>query len=280
MAGYTSPLRSFLKPLLFKLAGPGFYKRLQAKAMIKNLDERRADEPELELLPQLIKPGESAIDVGANYLYITMLLARLTGKGAVHALEPVPFTYEVGEMILKHYKPGNVTLHKKGASNENKSAVFNLPLQDFGAISAGQAHIGGRDNEVVKDKAQYPYIFQKHNQVTCELVRLDDYLKDVANLGFVKIDIEGAEVFALEGMQALLREHKPIILLEIVEAFLEGFGKSGKDIELLLGAMGYQLYHYNASTKQLTPAQSPFPESNFLAVPIEKMERIAALIKQ
>ncbi|MEI9806548.1 MAG: FkbM family methyltransferase [Bacteroidota bacterium] len=49
----------------------------------------------------------------------------------------------------------------------------------------------------------------------CEVVDIDSFLlPKLKKLTFVKIDIEGAEYFALKGMEKTLQQFKPVILIE------------------------------------------------------------------
>ena len=55
-----------------------------------------ADEPEYQLLPTLVSPGDWVLDIGANVGHYTLELARLVGpQGRVIAFEPVPETFSV-----------------------------------------------------------------------------------------------------------------------------------------------------------------------------------------
>jgi FkbM family methyltransferase len=56
--------------------------------------------------------------------------------------------------------------------------------------------------------------------------------------GFVKVDVEGAEVFVVEGMQSTLAEHRPIVLVEYHENW-QPPGRGLADIRRLLEGHGY-----------------------------------------
>ena len=46
-------------------------------------------------------------------------------------------------------------------------------------------------------------------------VTLDTLVKDEPRVDIVRMDIEGSEGLALQGMQSLLRTHRPILLTEL-----------------------------------------------------------------
>ena len=56
----------------------------------------------------------------------------------------------------------------------------------------------------------------------------------------IKIDVEGAEPFVLEGMRDTLREHRPVVILEVHPTWLPEGVKSA-EVEALLTDLGYRL---------------------------------------
>ena len=80
MASVHSPVRKFLKPILFKLFGKSVYPWFQFKAKARDIDSRLVEEKEMELLPLLLTANDEAIDIGANYAYYTERLAHLCKK--------------------------------------------------------------------------------------------------------------------------------------------------------------------------------------------------------
>src|SRR6478609_3033705 len=52
-------------------------------------------EPEMAVIPHLLPAGGCALDLGANFGLYTHFMARTVGpQGSVHAVEPVPTTFE------------------------------------------------------------------------------------------------------------------------------------------------------------------------------------------
>lgn len=63
--------------------------------------------------------------------------------------------------------------------------------------------------------------------------------------GFVKLDIEGFEVFALRGMVEMLKRAKPILFIEVNRGALEANGHTPEDItSLLRDYVGYRSLKY------------------------------------
>lgn len=275
MASVHSPLRSFLKPLLFKIFGKKFYTRFQFYAKIKDIDNSLVVEKEMELLPYFLNKNSNAIDIGANYAYFTVPMAKYANK--VFAYEPIPFTYTVCNMLIKHYKLKNVELFPQGVGETNETKRFNVPVVDFGGISAGQAHMAERNNEL-KGKEKH-YQFTKNEFHDCEVVSLDKTITDPTPISFIKIDIEGAEYFALKGMQQLIQTHRPVILLEINPFFLDGFNIKESDLKNFIQQNKYKTYLYSEALKKLQSFDEAYFESNFIIIPEEKISQFNTIIE-
>ena len=266
MASVQSSVRRMLKPLLFRLLGRRGYFHMQVYAKAKDIRERLVEEKEMALLPRLIDEGDHVLDIGANFAYYsTRLSALVGGAGKVTAFEPIPFTHDVCFALLKKLGATNVALFQKGVGARDDQVEFSVPLQDFGAMSAGQAHMAERNNEL-EGKENY-YSFNRATEFTCHVVALDDFLTlDERPLSFVKIDIEGAEFYALQGMRGLLEEHRPVVLIEIQPFFLEGFGIEESALVKLIDQLGYDLYLYHQGSGKLRPHPDALIDSNYLMI--------------
>jgi FkbM family methyltransferase len=278
MASVKSPIRTMVKPILFKLLGNRFYKYAQAYGKIKDIKNRLVEEKEMVLLPYFATLGSQTIDVGANYAYFTERLSKLVGeKGEVYAFEPIPFTFSVLELIVKKLKLNNAFIYRKGVSNSNETVTFTVPKMGYGTISAGQAHISDRKNDL-PDKYEN-YKFDDEEKVACEIVALDDFLgQKLNNVSFIKIDIEGAELFAMQGMQNVIDRCKPVLLIEICPPFLHGFGITDDQLLTYIKELGYQIFNYNEKSNKLELLNKALWESNFILIPNEKISNYKNLM--
>lgn len=68
------------------------------------------------------------------------------------------------------------------------------------------------------------------------LVRIDDL--DLADLGFLKLDIEGSEPSALRGARETLKRFKPIVLFEDKKLWVKHFGEPKDACESVLKELG------------------------------------------
>lgn len=280
MVSVNSPFRRFVKPVLFKLFGKRLYKHFQYLGKLKDIKERLVEEPEIELLPYFIQEQDEVLDIGANYAYYTERMANLCKKGKVYAFEPIPFTAEVAQKIIKKLRLDNVVFYQKGVSNKRETVKFSVPKLDFGAISAGQAHIGTRNNDLIKGSEFH--ISDNYETFDCEVVDIDTFLlPSLKNLTFIKIDIEGAEYFALQGMKNTLLQFKPVILIEIVSLFLKSFNVSIEEFQHYIEKeLGYVIFEYDQPAKKLIQITGkPIEkEKNHILIHADKVKNFSHLI--
>jgi len=74
-------------------------------------------------------------------------------------------------------------------------------------------------------------------------VKLDDFVKE-NNISpdLIKIDTEGAEFHILQGGAEYLKEHDPVICLEVHAKWLEKLGITTRQLVDLLDSFGYKIY--------------------------------------
>ena len=142
-------------------------------------------EPEIvSLMRQLVQPGDTVVDIGAENGYHTCLLSRLVGdEGCVYSFEPEPANRARLFRSLELNQIGNVEVIAKvlGEQPGTVSLFPNGPLTSVGYVRAGS-----RDG------------------IKVECVRLDDELPSKIKVSLIKMDIEGSEWRVLNGMPRIL----------------------------------------------------------------------------
>lgn len=279
MASVNSPLRRLVKPLLHKVFGDRIYEWFHYYGKLRDIKLALVEEEEMALLPKLVGANDQVIDIGANFAYYTVRLAQLCRAGEVHAFEPIPSTFRTCRRIVRHFGLKNVSLHEAGVGAETATLSFQVPLQEIGTPSAGQAHLSGRDNQLAGRESYHP--FARHEEVRCQVVALDDpsWASRFERLSFVKIDIEGAEIFALRGMRSLLARFRPVVLLEVCPFFLKGFGVTEGELAQTARGMGYEFYRYRpAEGKLQAHPGSTFEDGNYFLIHSDRKPGLSALI--
>lgn len=155
--------------------------------------EGRSGEPELGLLPALVRPGSLAVDAGANRGVYALQLSRLCPR--VVACEPQPRLAR----RLAAATPDNVLVLPVALSSTPGEATLRVPV-----IGNVRAHTRGSLDEAVGGES--------HADVTVLRLRLDDLA--LTDVGFVKLDVEGHELPALDGAAETIRTSRPRLLIE------------------------------------------------------------------
>lgn len=156
------------------------------------------EEPEYALLDSLVNKGDWVIDVGANVGHYTKRFSELVGEsGRVVAFEPVPETFSLLSSNVQFFPHKNVTLINAAVSDKMDIAGISIPTFSSGLVNYYEAEVGG----------------VKEGELSVLELTLDSLLSN-ANVGLMKIDVEGHEAQALAGMQAIIEKCHPTIILE------------------------------------------------------------------
>ncbi len=191
----------------------------------------REHEPETQaVIAEVLRPGMTAIDVGANVGYLTLLMASAVApNGRVFALEPAPDNLTLlAENVRRNRLEGVVRVLPVAAGAERGRRP--LQLGRAGTLHTLHRVDGAGGAEIDVDVAP-----------------LDDLLDSVDGLldgpvGLVKIDVEGAEHAVLDGMARLLAAvPPPRLLVEWNPSALARAGSSPESLPRRLEAAGYRL---------------------------------------
>jgi FkbM family methyltransferase len=172
----------------------------------------------MNTLEELVEPGFVVYDVGANVGVYSVYASRLVGpKGHVYSIEANPVCVYLLRCNLGSTGNGNFTIIPIAVSDAPGSCRFK--------INYGNSNLGLTDESA---------LFEQKMGQEIQVSSLDfDSMKSSFNLrppDLIKIDIEGAEEYAIRGMRGSLVEHQPVLLLEI-----HGEQAAGATFELLDG---------------------------------------------
>jgi FkbM family methyltransferase len=159
----------------------------------------------------------TAIDVGANYGFVTKFLSKNFQK--VYSSEIIPYTRECLKTNVSRQGMNNVEVLDHGFSNENKTVdVF------FNAAWSGHASVVA--NEASGSK-----------QVSCPVKTIDSC--GYEDVDYIKIDVEGQELEVLQGAQQTIKKCKPMISIEVTFINPEGL-KRAYDACVFLESLNYK----------------------------------------
>jgi FkbM family methyltransferase len=154
-----------------------------------------------------LSPGQVAYDIGANIGYLSLVMARRVGPGGkVFSFEPAPNAYSVLQMNAR----------------VNRDIQFQ-PVHIALADTTGSEPFSFFDYDVVSRLGDHSQDWSDANVIDVTVETLDHY-RETAELpspNFVKIDVEGAEMRVLRGMEQTLRHARPTLLIEVHSDELE-----------------------------------------------------------
>ena len=130
---------------------------------------------------RLMGPGKLVLDIGAYVGYYTLLAAKAGAK--VYSFEPNPasFKYIVRNAQANGFQERVIAV-PKAVSDKNAMVSFFLS----------------------RDQSSLFHRSSGFEEVVVECARLDDLLSNEEVVDFIKMDVEGAELHALQGMEQTL----------------------------------------------------------------------------
>lgn len=166
----------------------------------------------LYLFRDLIKnnPGkyEVFLDIGANVGNHALYMSQLVGE--VHAFEPYAKVRASLEENIRINDLRNIHVHPVGLGNEEKKFPFYAPPDEN--LGAGSFFADHQDYNTYLGELQ--------------VVVGDQWLRglNIRRVDLIKMDIEGYERFALEGLQETLRRNRPVVVMELSPKTRETLG--------------------------------------------------------
>ncbi|MBQ5899808.1 MAG: FkbM family methyltransferase [Alistipes sp.] len=174
-------------------------------------------------LQQLVKEGDTVIDIGANLGYYTRPLADIVGAtGEVYAVEPVPVIFSVLKRNIGGRK--NVALLNYALGSEERTIeMANDSVAAAGYFGTGRNFVS--DGELSGDAIRFSAQMARGSKLFADLKRID----------FIKCDIEGYERVVIPELQPLIERHHPTVLIETD-------GETRQEIIKMFSQMGYRAY--------------------------------------
>jgi FkbM family methyltransferase len=193
------------------------------------------DEVPLKLLTNLAQKADTVFDVGANVGVISVMLARKMKPGSViHAFEPAPISYKyMADSARVQQGKARIIPHNYAISNGN-----------------GKLHFTNDNHSCTNHISDGPGL----NTIAVEAVTLD-WFCDTNKLApqVIKVDVEGAEYWALEGMLQVLKHNNVQVLMEIHQGFLMDHKIDGAMFANVINGIGYKVF--DTTGQQISPEQ-------------------------
>ncbi len=175
------------------------------------------------LLRRITKEGMVVVDAGAHIGYFTRLMAtRVGSKGRVYAFEPDTENLALLRKNTARFSTVE-TIPEALTSKEG-------PISFFHVVGSTGCHTTvGADNAT-------------HTTVRGTTLDIFKRKHGIRRIHLIKMDIEGGEWSALEGMQETLRTDSPSIVCEYNPSALSRSGKTPEAFLDIFDRYGYQLH--------------------------------------
>ena len=202
----------------------------------------------VDALKLYLTPEVTFFDLGANIGQYTLMSAPLVQE--VHSFEPFSGTYRLLKWNVQHNHLANVYLNELAISDQfGEATIYEGDATNTGSYSLRRSATSAERQYSIRTITLDEYVFG--SDLHCRLKKI-----------VLKIDIEGAELKALQGAPKVL-DLNPVIFLEAIDEHQKKFGNSITDLTRFLQARGYALH--SLSEKGPVPYSSSYP--NILALP-------------
>ncbi len=209
--------------------------------------DKEYEEFSLDLLDYLVGENGVAIDIGSHYGIYSLLSARKAKK--VYAFEPVPENFEI---LKKNIQDNNfqdiITPINKAVSDKKGDVTFNMT---WASDSAG--FYEHPNAEVIK-------------KITVHTNSIDQELKDVRDVEFIKIDTEGHELHVLDGLKTTLRNNKKAkMLIEFNPECLVNAGSGSRQLIDKILSMDYDIFAVHEEARYMIRVDGSVSDEDILA---------------
>jgi FkbM family methyltransferase len=174
------------------------------------------------LITDLVKSGDTIVDVGANRGNFALAASHVVGSGGkVICFEPNPKCGGTLGDEIKLNKISNITLHQCGLADKDDVLLLTIPL-----INSGEGSFG---------RSQY-----KDNLTFSVSVRRGDDILANEEPSLIKVDVEGFETNVILGLMKTLERCSPVVITEVMPGHLERAGSSVEELKSAMEMLGYK----------------------------------------
>ncbi len=199
-------------------------KQLVKKIPIAFTQNQKYDQQTKQVIRLVLSGRGSGVDIGALKGEILDIMLRAAPQGPHFAFEPIPELYE---RLQQKYHSSPCTIFNMALSHEVGTASFNHVVSNPSYSGLRQRQYD-RPNEVAQ-------------QITVQTDTLDRILPPEVKIDLIKIDVEGAELWVLEGAREHLQRDQPIVIFEHGLGASEFYESSPEKIYDLFAHCGYQI---------------------------------------
>lgn len=193
-------------------------------AIAQHIKQDKPWEPHFKtVIEHFISPGDVVLDCGANFGYNAVLMGkRLNNQGSLIAFEPQRIIHQQlnGNLILNNIFNAITYQIALGDGTQSQTTMRPVNYEDSW-VNIGDTSIGEGGEEV-------------------NIYKLDDF--ELNKVNFIKMDVQGYELFVLEGAKELLKSFQPNLFVEIEPHQLIKFGITETQLIDYIKSLGYRMF--------------------------------------
>jgi FkbM family methyltransferase len=151
-----------------------------------------------KLMAQIIKPGYTCLDIGANFGYFSILMSELSSpSGKTFSFEPNPHIVSLLK-ATSFVNGGKFEVIEAAVSEKQGEAVLTVNDRELGGGTI-------KPNELIPGRSQ----------VNVQVISVDDFVqeKQLHRVDLIKIDVEGIEPLVFKGMQKTMAANPDIHII-------------------------------------------------------------------
>jgi len=181
----------------------------------------------VDLASKYIKPNTIVLDVGANFGQMSVLFSDMVGEnGKVHSFEADPWIYEIlNKNIIENDKIGKIIPHFGAVYNiDDETLIFpEQNFEEFGSYGSYGIDFNAKEGRKVKT-------------ITIDSLHIEE------PISFLKIDIQGGDLQAMQGAIETIERNKMPIIFEYEYQFEDRFNLCFQDYIDFVQSINYKFH--------------------------------------
>lgn len=194
--------------------------------IIAHIKENKVFEPEIVAVGrEFITQGSTVLDIGANFGQMSILFSKMTGpSGQVFSFEADDFIFYLLQKNINENQCDNIRAVYGAVFDKSRDIVY-YPEQTFTRFGSYGSY--GLDLNTTEGRQ-------------LRTLTIDD-LNIQTPISFMKIDVQGSDLFALKGAVNTIERHQMPIIFEYEEQFQEEFHTSFQDYMNFIQSISYKI---------------------------------------
>lgn len=216
------------KPLKFYKTPIGnYYLPADATNDVIALDMKAGNIFESEIVDiarKYIRNNSTVLDIGANFGQMSLYFSQFTGEnGQVFSFEADDYVFHILQKNIRANNCQNIRAFLRAVYDKGGNIMF-YPVQDFKRFPTYGSY--GLDPNATSGRG-------------IETIAIDD-LNIESPISFMKVDVQGSDLFAMRGAVETIKRHQMPIIFEFEQQFQNEFGTTFQDYLDFINSISYK----------------------------------------